>query len=85
MEEGRSSTPRPLHGREYSSLWNIPRWGGLVGGVGPPNGKPNLLSPAACSQVPWIATPRWHEKSEHLPAMPDGATFHTVHTSEMRL
>lgn len=32
-----------------------------------------------------IATPRWHEKNEHLPAMPDGATFHTVHTSEMRL
>lgn len=58
--------------------------GGLEG-VGPPNGKPNLLSPAVCSQVPWIATARWHEKNEHLPATPDGATLHTVHTSEMRL
>lgn len=30
MEEGRSSTPWLLHGREYSSLWYIPRWGGGV-------------------------------------------------------
>lgn len=37
--------------------------------VGPPNGKPNLLSPAVCSQVPWFATPLGMKRTSTLPAM----------------
>lgn len=44
-------------GGEEFSLWHIPRRRGVgEESVGPPNRKLNLLSPAACSQVPWTAT-----------------------------